>query len=345
MEPTLSLSQTLQLGAHPLKGRLVLPPMASGTADGDGRVTAETIAHYDRIVQPWQALAFVEYTTVHPLGRSESRQTALYDETHAAGLGRLAERMRAKGVLPGIQLTLAGGKTEEALIGEAPIGADARPVPAHGGDLPAPLPATEANLAIWQAAFVRAALLAEAAGFAVIEIHGAHGYFINQWLSPVTNQRSDRHGGSLPARAAWVIGLIESLRAVLQPQTVISMRFAAQDRLDGGLSLDDGIWLAQRFQAAGVGLLNVSSGLGGWRRGREQRGEGYLVADAAVIKAAVSIPVIGVGGIQSRAYAERLVAESCVDLVALGRATLANPEHPWITSVLPATRAEAPAMP
>jgi NADPH2 dehydrogenase len=303
--------------------------MASGTGDADGAVTAATVAHYDRIVQPWQGLAFVEYTTVHPLGRSEANQTALYDDRHADGLRQIAALMRAKGVLPGIQLTLAGGKTEADLIGQSPVGADTLPIPAHGGELPAPAAASEALLAAWHDAFVKAALLAEAAGFAVIEVHGAHGYFINQWLSPVTNRRHDRHGGSLANRAAWVLELIRTLRAVLRPETVLSMRFAAQDRLDGGLTLAEGRWLAQQCEQAGIGLFNVSSGLGGWRRGREQRGEGYLVADAAVIREAVTAPVIGVGGIQTRAYAERIVAEACVDLVALGRATLASPTAPW----------------
>jgi NADPH2 dehydrogenase len=246
---------------------MVLPPMASQTADGQGYVTPATLAHCDRIVQPWQGLAFVEYTTVHPQGRSEANQTALYHARHAQGLAPIAAMMRAKGVLPGIQLTLAGGKTEVELVGQQPVGADALPVPAHGGDMAAPVPATEEHLAEWQAAFIRSALLAEQAGFAVIEVHGAHGYFINQWLSPVTNQRTDRHGGSLAACAGWVIDLIRDLRAVLRPETVISMRFAAQDRIDGGLTLDDGRWLARRFEAAGVGLLNVSSGLGGGSSG------------------------------------------------------------------------------
>ncbi|MBC7542315.1 MAG: NADH:flavin oxidoreductase [Candidatus Sericytochromatia bacterium] len=321
--------QSVALGAHRLRNRLVLPPMASQTGDDTGLVTAATVAHYTRTVRPSQGLAFVEYTTVHPWGRSEPQQLALYTNAHEAGLAQLAALIRRQGVVPGIQLTLAGGKTDATLIGRQATGASALAVPAHGGDLPPPAPLTASEITELMDAFVESALRAERAGFAVIEVHATHGYFFNQWLSPITNQRDDAHGGSLAGRAGLLLGLIRRMKAALQPETVVSVRFAAQDRLPGGLTLEDGVWLAQALEAAGVGLLNVSSGLGGWRRGREQRGEGYLVADAAAMRREVGIPVIGVGGIQTLAYAQTILAQGDVDLIAIGRAMLANPDWPW----------------
>jgi NADPH2 dehydrogenase len=308
------------LGSYVLRGRLVLPPMASQTADEAGRVTPKTLAHYDRIVGDRHALAWVEYTAVHPLGKSEPNQTMLTDEGHLPGLEALAALIRSKGALPGIQLTHAGAKTDAEMIGRQPLGASAVPVPAHGGDLPAPVPMTEAELSEVLDAFVVAAQRAEAIGFAAIEIHAAHGYFFNQWLSPITNQRGgDRHRP--------LIDLVTRLRAVLEPETLISIRFPGQDRLPGGLELAETAALGRALKAAGLDLLDVSSGLGGWRRQRDQRGEGYLVADAAVLRREVGLPVIGVGGVSSLDYAAE--ALESVDFLAVGRAVLENPLWPY----------------
>lgn len=318
----------LQLGAHRLKSRLVLPPMASGTGDEAGRVTAETRAHYARIVTGHQGLSFVEYTYVHDAGRSEPRQLGLSRAEHQEGLAELATLVRSRGAVPAIQLTHAGAKTERELIGRKPLGASAVPVPAYGGDVPAPEPMDDEAIAELLAAFVTAAQRAERAGFQVIEIHAAHGYFFNQWLSPLTNRRGDRHGGSQAARSALLLELIARLRQVLRTDTLLSLRFPAQDRLEGGLTLAETSWLAQRVETAGVDVLNVSSGLGGWRRGREQRGEGYLVGDAAELRPFLRIPVIGVGGIHSLDYCREVLERQSVDLLAVGRAILENPDWP-----------------
>ncbi|MDB5099822.1 MAG: namA [Cyanobacteria bacterium RYN_339] len=314
------------LGSHVLRGRLVLPPMASGTADADGQVTAATLAHYDRIVGDRHALAWVEYTGVHAWGRSEPNQTMLSSERHLPGLTDLARLIRAKGALPGIQLTHAGAKTDVDLIGRRPLGASALPVPAHGGDMPAPEPMTAVEIAELFDAFVTAARRAEACGFAAIEIHAAHGYFFNQWLSPLTNQRKDAHGGSPENRRQLLVTLVAELRRVLKPSTLLSVRFPGQDRLPGGMEPEEAAELGRALKAAGMDMLDVSSGLGGWRRGRDQRGEGYLVSDAAFLRREVGLPVIGVGGVSSLEYASEALQE--VDFVAVGRAVLENPAWP-----------------
>jgi len=314
------------LAGRPLRTRLVLPPMASGTGSEAGHVTDATIAHYQRIVGANHGLAFVEYTYVIDHGRSEPNQLGLTGDHHVAGLSRLAAAIRATGALPGIQLTHAGAKTDAALAGRTPLGASALPVPAHGGDMPAPEPMTAAQAAEVAEAFVAAAVRAEAAGFGAIEIHAAHGYFFNQWLSPLTNQRTGAHGGSLAYRARLLLGVVARLRAVLKPETIIAVRFPGQDRLPGGLTVADGSWLAEQLVARGVDVLDVSSGLGGWRRGRDQRGEGYLVADAAALRAAVGVSVIGVGGVATLDYAREALRD--VDFLAVGRAVLTNPAWP-----------------
>lgn len=319
---------SLTLGRLTVPSRLVLPPMASGTASSSGHVTEATRAHYGRLVGPRVGLAFVEYAYVHASGRSEPHQLGVSDPSHAAGLAELAALIKSRGAVAGIQLTHAGGKTDAALSGGTPLGASALPIPAHQADFAAPAAMTESDIETLRRAFVAAALMAEEAGFGAIEIHAAHGYFFNQWLSPITNQRPDAHGGTMAARSRLLVELVETLRSVLRPETILSIRFAAQDRLDGGLTFADTLPLARRLAVAGMDVFNVSSGLGGWRRGREQRGEGYLVADATAVRRAVDRPVIGVGGIETLDYCAQALGAGHVDMVAVGRAILENPDWP-----------------
>ena len=322
------LTSPIRLRGHRLRSRLVLPPMASGTGDEEGFVTEETIEHYARIVGPGHALAFVEYTHVVAEGRSEPRQLGIDTDAHVPGMARLARVIRASGALAGLQLTHAGGKTEAALIGATPVGASAVAIPAYGGELPAPAPMDAFQVQRVIDCFVAAARRAVAAGFDAVEVHAAHGYLLNQWLSPLTNRRADEHGDGLAGRAALLLEIVRRLREVLPARMLISVRFPAQDRLEGGLTPDDGVRLARSLHLVGVDVFNVSSGLGGWRRGREQRGEGYLVGDAAKLRAAAGVPVIGVGGIESSRYADAVLARGDVDMVAVGRAVLENPAWP-----------------
>ena len=320
--------QPARLRGHDLSSRLVLPPMASGTGTDGGVVTEATLEHYRRIVRPHHGLAFVEYTYVQPAGRSEPNQLGLHTELHEAGLRRVAAIMRARGVLAGIQLTHGGGKTDAETAGVPPVGADALPIPIADGHLPPPRPLTSVEVEELIDAFEAAALSAQRAGFEAIEVHAAHGYLLNQWLSPLTNARADLRARGGVAREELMVRIMARLRSVLADETVLSVRFAAQDRLDGGIELADSTRLALALQQVGVDVLNVSSGLGGWRRGRAGRGEGYLVDDAAAIKAATGMPVIGVGGIETLAYADAALSSGAVDFVAVGRAALRNPDQP-----------------
>jgi NADPH2 dehydrogenase len=321
-----SLRSPFDIGRRRLHTRLVLPPMASGTADERGVVTPELLAHYDRIVSAHHGLAWVEYTYVHPSGRSEPRQPGMHTDEHERGMAQVAALIRTRGALAGLQLTHAGAKTEPELIGGGrPVGASPIEVPAHRAAFDAPDELTEFQAYELIDAFVASAARAVRAGFAAVEIHAAHGYLLNQWVSPLTNQRVDAHGGSLVARSRLLVEIVRRVRAAVGDQVIVSVRFPGQDRLAGGIDAGDGITLARLLVDAGVDVLNVSSGLGGWRRGREQRGEGYLVPDAARIRAEVGVPVIGVGGIETHEYARAVLARGDVDLVAVGRAVLADP--------------------
>ncbi|MGZ3698913.1 MAG: oxidoreductase [Bdellovibrionota bacterium] len=322
------LHSPLGIGSGPrrrhLQNRVVLPPMASQTGSADGYVTEETLAHYARLVESGVGLAFVEYTYVSDSGRSEDRQLGISADAHTVGLARIARILHDAGAVAGLQITHALGKSSVDLTGGVLLGPSRVPVPVKDETLAAPTPMTLAQIRRLKVDFVAAARRARTAGFDLIELHCAHGYGLNQWLSPLTNKRTDAYGGSLSARARLLLEIVREIRAAV-PELLIAARIPGQDFLEGGLTRQDMTEVAQWLRDAGVDLLDVSSGLGGWRRPKERRGEGYLVDEASWIQSSVDFPVIGVGGIETPQYIERALCRGDVSLTAVGRAILKDP--------------------
>ncbi len=298
--------------------------MASGTADADGKVTERTVEHYRRLAESGAGLVFVEYTYVDQSGKSEAAQLGIQTQGHLSGLRQIAEELRTAGALPAIQLTHAGGKTERDLVGDAMMGPSAVPVPVKDRALEAPRSMDAVDLARWRSAFVAGAMRAHAAGFAMIELHAAHGYGLNQWLSPLTNRRMDEYGGSFANRTRLLIEIVFAIRSAV-PDLLLSVRMPGQDFLEGGLSAEEGARLAALLERSGVDLIDVSSGIGGWRRPGDRKGEGYLVPEARRIQDVVSVPVIGVGGIESGEYIDEALRDRSLSLAAVGRAILRDP--------------------
>jgi len=177
------------------------------------------------------------------------------------------------------------------------------------------------------------------AGFDLVEFHSAHGYGLNQWLSPITNQRIDSYGTDLHGRMRLLIEIVEAVR-IRHPQLLLSVRLPGQDFLPGGLKIGDTVAIAQRLESLGVDILHISSGIGGWRRPAVRIGEGYLVQEAEQIQRAVKIPVIGVGGIQTGTYINQSLNEEKFQLAAVGRAILKDPAG-WFNENLSADSCSA----
>ncbi|MBX3017888.1 MAG: NADH:flavin oxidoreductase [Bdellovibrionaceae bacterium] len=306
------------------RNRIVIPPMASQTADADGFATPETWAHYARLGEAGAGLIFVEYSYVHPTGKGEPRQLGAHSSAQVPGLTRIAESLHAAGALAGLQLVHVGGKTTSALTGHPLMGPSAIPVPVKGRELETPTPMNAQDIQNWSDWFLEAARRAEAAGFDIVELHAAHGYGLNQWLSPLTNRRDDAYGGGIEGRNRLLLDLVARLKREV-PGLLLAVRLPAQDHLPGGLEPVEMAWVARQLEVLGIDLLDVSSGLGGWRRPAHREAEGYLVDDAAFLKAHVSIPVIGVGGIESADYVDHILNEKYVNLAAVGRAILRDP--------------------
>jgi len=315
----------LQFNRGPLlPNRVVVPPMASGTADDLGFVTKETLTHYGQLAQSGAGLVIAEYTFVHPSGKSEDNQLGNISEAQVTGLAELKTVMKGHGALAGLQLTHSGGKSSRAMTGGQFMNPSGIPVPVKGEALETPDAMSAEDIRLWKDAFVEASLRAARAGFELIEFHSAHGYGLNQFLSPLTNQRTDLYGGNAENRSRLLRQIIHEVRGLL-PNILLSVRMPGQDFLEGGLTLNETIALARALEDLGVDVLHISSGIGGWRRPAPRVGEGYLVAEAERIQATVDLPVIGVGGIETAQYIDESLRARRFALAAVGRAILKDP--------------------
>lgn len=297
------------------KNRIVMPSMYCGLASFDGAVTDGVISHY---VQRSKALGLlvVEHTFVAVAGKMAERQLGIYDDELIAGLDELSSRVHATGTPVVIQLNHAGRMANRELTGMTPVAPSAKETARE-------LRGEEIEDLI--NAFSAAAERAMKAGFDGVEVHGAHGFLINQFFSPLTNQRRDRYGGYLENRMMFPLEVVESVREKVKGRLLL-YRLGADDLDSSGVQLEDSIKLAVKLEEVGVDIIDVSGGLCGSRPPQLQGVQGFFVPQAQRIKKAVSGPVIGVGGIRVPEYADSLVREGRVDLVAVGRALLEDSE-------------------
>lgn len=308
-----------------LKNRVVVPPMASETADERGFATERTFVHYSRLAGSGAALVMVEYTYVHPTGRSEPNQLGIHSDAHVLGLKKVAQAIHARGALAGIQLTHAGGKTSRSLTGGVLMAPSSIFPPVKDREMERPDAMSLDEVELWKGAFRASVARAGSAGFDLVEFHAAHGYGLNQWLSPITNRRSDAYGGTVEKNARILFEIVEEARKC-HPGLIFAVRMPGQDFIESGLSSQDAVWVAEELEKRGIDLIDVSSGIGGWRHPGSRTGQGYLLAEASAIQSQVEIPVIGVGGIESGDFIDEAISECKISLAAVGRAILSDPE-------------------
>jgi NADPH2 dehydrogenase len=306
------------------KNRVIIPPMASQTANKNGFVTPATIEHYKNLAQSDAGLIFVEYSFIHKSGKGEENQLGADSDEKIEGLKKVVSVIHQQKALAGLQIVHAGGKTSSEITAVELIGASAIAVPIKGSNLEKPTPLLKANIAKYIQWYVDAASRAQQAGFDFVELHAAHGYGLNQWLSPLTNQRDDEFGGPISNRAKILLTISQRIKEEI-PSLLLAVRLPARDYLTGGLSLADMSYVTQKLEKIGVDLIDVSSGIGGWKRPEGSSGEGYLVEDAMALKRNTSVPVIGVGGIESGSYIDEVLSLKKIDFAAVGRALLKDP--------------------
>nr|MCW2728506.1 dehydrogenase [Aeromicrobium sp.] len=281
-------------------------------------------------------LVMTEATAVVPEGRISPEDVGIWSDDHIAPWRRIADFIRGEGAVAGMQLAHAGRKASTyGLSGSAgtvpvrdggwePVGPSA--VAFEGYETPRSLSTAEVE-GIPQA-FAAAAARADQAGFDVVEIHAAHGYLLHQFLSPLSNQRTDQYGGSFENRTRLVVEVADAVRAVWPEQKPLFVRFSATDWADGGWDVEQTAQLATQLREHGVDLVDVSSG-GLAAHQKISVGPGYQVPFAAEVRERSGLPVVGVGLITDPAQAEQVLAEGSADAVMLARAAIREPAWPW----------------
>ncbi|HEX2572598.1 MAG TPA: NADH:flavin oxidoreductase/NADH oxidase [Polyangia bacterium] len=325
----------LTLRSITFRNRIFVSPMCQYSSE-DGLPTDWHLVHLGSRAVGGAALVMVEATAVTPEGRISPGDSGLWSDRHADAFRRIAEFVRAQGAVPAIQLAHAGRKAST----DAPWrGGKAVPPQAGGWQPVAPSPlafspehpvprALEArDIDAVVEAFVAATRRAHQAGFAAIEIHAAHGYLFHEFLSPLSNQRTDEYGGSPAGRRRLLLHVVRAVRDAWPDELPLFVRISAVDWAPGGLELDDSIALCHELRALGVDLIDCSSG-GLVPHARIPIGPGYQVPFAAAIRRAVGIATGAVGLITDPTQAEAIVAEEKADAVFLARELLRDPYWP-----------------
>jgi 2,4-dienoyl-CoA reductase-like NADH-dependent reductase (Old Yellow Enzyme family) len=274
-------------------------------------------------------LVIVEHAFVQPRGRHTPTQIGVHDDALIDGLSRLASAIRGAGAVACLQISHAGSRTSAAVAGATPLGPSAVPNPAEKNS-ETPEVMTEADIRETVGAFGAAAERAQRAGFDAVEIHAAHAFLLCQFLSPLTNRRSDAHGGDEERRRRIHLEVLGEVRRRLNGAIPVFVRLGAHDEMSGGLELDAAVRTAEALVDGGVALIDVSGGL----CGSQPTGKSgvYFAAYARAIKDRVGVPVLVTGGVTDPEQADAVVHDGFADLVGIGRAMLNDAE--WARQAL-----------
>ncbi|MFO1214505.1 MAG: NADH:flavin oxidoreductase/NADH oxidase [Burkholderiaceae bacterium] len=338
------------LGPLALKNRIVIAPMCQYSAV-DGAATDWHAVHLGHLALSGAALLVIEATAVEPAGRITHGCLGLWSDETEAALKRTLQVARAHSRMPiAIQLGHAGRKASShvpwqggmlippAEGGWQPLAPSA--LPQLDGEAP-PQALDDAGIQRITAAFADAARRAHRLGLDAIELHAAHGYLLHQFLSPISNVRTDGYGGSLAQRMRLPLQVFDAVRAAVPASMPVGVRISATDWVDGGWDIAQSRVFVEALQARGLGFLHVSSG-GVSPRQKIPIGPGYQVGLAEQLKRETGATTIAVGLITEPAQAEAIVAEGRADLVALARGMLFDPRWPWHAAAQLGAQVEVP---
>lgn len=313
-----SLFSNINIKNVELRNRVVMAPMCMYSSDNEGHTKDWHFIHYSSRAIGGVGLIILEATAVESRGRITDRDLGIWDDDHIDGLKRIVNGCKNHGAKMGIQLAHAGRKCtapEETIIAPSPIAFD------ETYRVPAEM--TKEDIVQVIEAFAKAAERAEKAGFDVIEIHAAHGYLINEFISPLTNKRTDEYGGNKENRARFLKDIIKAVRKVWPSEKPLIVRVSAEEYKENGNHDVDIADIIDIVKDEGVDIINVSSG--GVVPAQINVYEGYQIKLAETIKKQTGLQVIAGGLITSPAMAEEIIQNNRADMVYLGRELLRNP--------------------
>ena len=332
------LFEPIVIGGLSLPNRIVIAPMCQYSAE-DGRMTDWHLMHLGQLAISGAGVLTIEAAAVSPDGRITYADVGLYDDATEAAMARVLAALRQwSDIKVAIQLAHAGRKASTAKPWDG--GGQIAPGDANGWQTVAPsalpfLDTENAPAALdlggldrIRAAFADAATRAARLGIDAVQLHAAHGYLLHQFLSPLSNRRSDDYGGSLENRMRFPLEIFDIVRDAFGAHGPVTVRVSGTDWVDGGWSIEETIVFAQALEARDCAAINVSSG--GLHPAQQiMLSPGYQVSLARAIKDVVTMPVIAVGLITDPAQAEAIIANGDADAVAIARAALYDPRWPW----------------
>ncbi|MGB9438843.1 MAG: FAD-dependent oxidoreductase [Desulfobacterales bacterium] len=311
-----------------LKNRIVMPPLASFLIGDDGSITDETIEHYRRRAAGGPAMVIMEACAVSPEGIVSPHQPVIYDDRYIDGLSKIAAAIKEEGAVAALQIHHGGRQTSAKVIHRKPLAPSPLPCPAIRGDVE---PLTVDGIQNLVQKFGAAAARAYRAGFELIEIHGAHGYLVNQFLSKFSNIREDEYSGDVAGRTRFAREIVEEVCSRIDHALPVSFKISAEEYVDGGLTTKESIEILKILIEAGIDLVQVSAGndvTPEWISQPMFMEKACLVESASQVKKAVDIPVMAVGRINDPLIADEIIRQEKADLVCIGRGLLADPEMP-----------------
>ena len=313
------------IGTLELKNRIILPAMGTAYPDAEGFVTERLIDYHVARVKGGCALNTVENAAVHENSKAPNT-LGIYDDRFLPGFTRLNDRIRRDGGKSCIQIWHAGRQTRSALTGQQIVAPSPIPCPLNK-EMPKEL--TQAEIDEIVEAFGKAALRAKKAGFDSVEIHGAHGYLLSQFMSASSNKRTDQYGGSLKNRTRFTREVIKSIRSEVGDGFPLILRISGEEHVENGLKINDSMRIAQMAEKAGVDAIHVSVGVYASMQYVIPPMDlpiGFNIKNAAAIKKVVKIPVIGVGRINDPVTAANVLDAGNADFISIGRGQLADPD-------------------
>ena len=300
------------------KNRIIMPPMATAKADENGHISKEILDYYkEKTSHGLFSLVIVEHNYIDPLGKASGRQVSIADDSSIEGLKKLAKVIKDNGSLAVVQINHAGSSARKDIIGQRPVGPSEIKNPSQK-DAELPRELTIDEIKDIENKFADAAYRTKEAGFDGVEIHSAHGYLLNQFLSPLTNKREDEYGGNIEGRIKIHLEIIRKVREKVGEDYPIFLRMGAGDGKEAGLSQKDAVYAAKAFEKQGVDVLDISGGMCLYFS--DNNYPGYFDYLSKPIYDEVNIPVILTGGVKTGKDIDDILNRDVCDLVGVGRA-------------------------
>ena len=320
--------EPIQINSMELKNRLVVPAMGTNFANPDGTVSEHLRDYLVARADGGFGLIITEITAISPYGKGTPNQLSIWDDKFIPGFKDLAKATHARGAKIAVQLYHPGRQTFSFLTGRTLVAPSAIACPVCR-EIPRELSVEE--ILELEEQFAEAARRAKEAGMDAIEIHGAHGYLVAQFMSGYANRRSDAYGGDLEGLLRFPTDIIHKIRAKVGPDYPIIFRLSGDERVAGGRTIQETKTIIPLLEQAGANAFHVSTGVYAsfnYIIAPMAISPGYNVNAAAEVKKATSVPVIAVGRVNDPRMAEEILKEDQADLVSMGRASLADPELP-----------------